>query len=525
MVINRDKLHLTLYKRIKSNFLSLSILFVFSLILTQMTHFGYLSNGSYGHDAGIFSYTGYAMLKGRALYTQTYENKGPLLYLINMLGVYINYYHGLYLIELITLFVTILFAYKTALFITDQKKPISVLSSIFSMLLLVVALQGGNLCEEYALPFITIALYYVTKFFYSNMNLMNYEIILIGMCFAAVFWLRANICAFFIPMILIIVIVLVKQKDWKLLIKATSYTFLGIIIFSIPILIYLIKNGTFRECINVAYLNALGDFSSITIITRIQNVYRMINQMADTGALYAIIVFIIAYLICLAKSAFNSKRIQYMLSICFLGLLINLLANSISGANHMHYFITFVPIIIIPTAWLLYSLHSFITGVTKKEYAGFIGVSAIFIYITFHGFALMGDGVIKNSTVFNPENYVTPEVEYIIYNSEDTDFVQVIGGSVTLNYRAKRLSASKHVHFASGRFSDEVVTKVANEIAYDIIENEPKLILFGTDEDYNKFSKALTSTSIDSILEGKYKEQFVDIGYIVYMKIPTVTGS
>lgn len=505
-----------LNKKIKPQILPVVILLVFAFLFSLTTRFGYISSENYGHDAGIFAYIGYAMQNGRVLYTQAWENKGPLLYLINMIGVSIDYFHGLYFIEFTAMIVSIIFAYKTALIIANNNRWVAVFSSVFAMLLLVVTLQGGNLSEEYAIPFLCTALYFVTKYFYNNYHLRIYELIIIGMCFSAVLLLRVNICALFVAMILVIACVLIRGKQWKPLLKAFLFFMVGVVSFLTPVLIYLIYNQALQKCVNDVYLNILGGFSPLPKIEVVKNVYNMIMETAKTGTLYIAVVFMIAFIVSIYKKAIKNSCLKYMLWISFLGLIINLFANALSGVNHMHYFITFVPIMIIPSAWLFYSLYTLLERVFKKDYLSNFAVFLVVLFISFSGVMQLFSSVLVSSN-YMAKKAPNPPAEYILANTDDDDLVQIIGGDVTLNYRTKRLTASRHLHFGAGLFTPEAKTVFADEISEDIINNRPKLIMFGSDDDIKTFNSAITQKSVfDEFINNYYEKKPVSFGYFVY---------
>ena len=108
------------------------------------------SRESFRHDAGIFAYIGYAITKGLPLYTGAWDNKGPLLYIINALGIVINYRYGIFILEFLALFITLFFMYKTALYFVPRY--IAAISAALAFMPLTVSMEGGNLSEEWALP-------------------------------------------------------------------------------------------------------------------------------------------------------------------------------------------------------------------------------------------------------------------------------------------------------------------------------------------------------------------------------------
>ena len=65
-------------------------------------------------DSSVFTYIGKVILQGGMPYRDTFDHKGPLIYLINALGLAINERIGVWLIEFVTVFVILLAAYRLA---------------------------------------------------------------------------------------------------------------------------------------------------------------------------------------------------------------------------------------------------------------------------------------------------------------------------------------------------------------------------------------------------------------------------
>ena len=169
------------------------------------------SNETFGHDAGVFAYIGYAITQGKPMYTGAWDNKGPLLYFINALGIIINYRYGIYILEVISLFVTMLLMYKTALFFVPRY--IALISTLLSVMPLTITLEGGNLSEEWALPFTAAAFYLIVKFFCGGYRLRRYEMMIVGACIAAIVLLRLNNIMFIAMSVLCIIIILLRKTS------------------------------------------------------------------------------------------------------------------------------------------------------------------------------------------------------------------------------------------------------------------------------------------------------------------------
>lgn len=75
-----------------------------------------------GVDTNVFHYVAAVMAKGGAMYRDTFDHKGPLLYFINYLGLKISYYSGAWLLEFVLLFVWVVFSLAVLVqaFLTDD---------------------------------------------------------------------------------------------------------------------------------------------------------------------------------------------------------------------------------------------------------------------------------------------------------------------------------------------------------------------------------------------------------------------
>ena len=112
-------------------------------------------------DSSVYMYTGWMMKQGFLPYLNVWDNKGPVFYLMEMLGI-----SGgtltLWLFEGLLLFIAFVFCYK--MFKLYVNKNIAIVSTLFLLLSMVFVFDRGNLVEEFALPFCFIALYILAKY-------------------------------------------------------------------------------------------------------------------------------------------------------------------------------------------------------------------------------------------------------------------------------------------------------------------------------------------------------------------------
>ena len=502
--------------------LPLLMLFAIAVFFSMTSFFFYYSNRIYGHDAGIFAYVGWAMTKGRILYTEVWENKGPLLYFINMFAVLLNRDHGIFWAELIFLFTTLCFAYKTARLMTSSRW-VAFTTAFLSITVLCSTLQGGNLSEEYALAFLCAFLYYATKFFLSDFSLKRYEICIVGALACAVGLLRANILAFPAVILLVLVCVLVWQKRFQTLGSVLLYGFIGFALFLLPFLIYFAANHALEAWIQIAYLDVVGSFIRQTLLVRLRSLMEMFAGMNLAGSTYLFVLFFVLFAAALwtKKLKLPQKCIMWC---CALGFLLNTWANSLSGTADMHYFMTFMPILVAPLAWMLDGLFTTLRRCNMQKQASNLLIFALALFISFPGLMDHASRILWGLHNGGSGRYIQME-NYIKSNSHKDDFVQVVGASpemVTANFRMERLAASRYSYYAAGSFTQEAKDIFANELSHDIMANPPKFILYTNAATKKDFSSRLEHLlQYEALKDERYtreeSDSFGDI--LVYKRI------
>lgn len=186
------------------------------------------SNILNGHDSSMFMYFGKGMNEGMIPYVDMFDHKGIILFFFQQLGVKLgfgNYSFGVWLIESIFYLVSILFIYKTSMLLTN-KKGISSLSILLTTGLILITFDGGNYSEEFALTFISIAFFYITKCV-INSEYNQFHLLIIGLTGGLTFFIRSNMIALWIVFCLYFVISDLMHRNFYDLAKKTLYIFIG----------------------------------------------------------------------------------------------------------------------------------------------------------------------------------------------------------------------------------------------------------------------------------------------------------
>lgn len=186
----------------RENIFIFLFLFILAWLFLLQSPLSIIGDGETGIDSSVFKTVALYMQSGFMPYKDVFDHKGPLIYIINYIGNIINYFNGVWYIELLFLTVTFTSIYKIAHIFTSSFN--SILTVLLSSTPLFLFLEGGNFTEEYAMTFISVSLFIFIDYFQNNV-INKKRLIICGICFASVLMLRPNMIALAIGIIFYIV--------------------------------------------------------------------------------------------------------------------------------------------------------------------------------------------------------------------------------------------------------------------------------------------------------------------------------
>jgi len=293
-----------------------------------------------GIDSSIFIYISKRILEGQLLYKDLIDQKGPFLYVINVLALFIfnGKTIGIFIFEVISLFVASIMMYKTARFFTS--KFISLLAVIISILSLVLLLIGGNFTEEWALPYISIALYIFVADLKGHKSINITRLFVLSLTFALTLMLRVNLVAIWAGFGIVLLIKWIKEKKFNEIIKYLSFILLFIFLSLLPFILYLFYTGTLSDAFYIVIVFNMFEYGPAT-----ENIFRSGFKilLGVTYYLNVIPVILVIYMFLREKTMLN-----WGLMVAFA---ITIVSCSIGG-RYNHYFIIFTPLLVIPHAYI-----------------------------------------------------------------------------------------------------------------------------------------------------------------------------
>ena len=214
--------------------------FVFVVFFSRSTSFLYVYEG---FDAAIFKQMGLAVLKGKTLYVDYFDNKGCILYFINALGLWIGGNFAILLMQTLSLTVTLLIWDKMLAFYRTEKERLVCLG--IALVLLLGFYDGGDLSEEWCLPFASYPILVYLKSLNTQKDLRKGDMFAIGICFGIIAFIRINNASPFLGFIVYLFLIWLLKKDFKKFFSMLFYFLFGIaFIAGSCVLYFYLKAGT-----------------------------------------------------------------------------------------------------------------------------------------------------------------------------------------------------------------------------------------------------------------------------------------
>lgn len=201
-------------------------------------------------DQSIFYIIGKYWAQGHLPYVELWDHKGPLIFLINCLGFSLTGSEaGIFIIQVLSLSVFIYFTFLS--FSLFFKPFISCLLTIVSLFWLACSYEGGNLTEEYLLPFLAAAIYLTIIWLQNNERKPNphnpWQAFLFGVILGFCFLTRLTNALSSCGAMFAIFLILTYQKQWVNLLKNIIMYVLGFCFLTIPFFVYFSLKGGLDE--------------------------------------------------------------------------------------------------------------------------------------------------------------------------------------------------------------------------------------------------------------------------------------
>jgi len=448
------------------------------------------AKGTIGVDSSVFIYSAQQILDGQLMYKDIVDHKGPFLYFINAVALFLfgGNFIGIWIFEVLSLFAASIMMYKTARFFADKFS--SLLAVITSILFLVRTLAGGNLVSEWVLPYISIALYIFVGYLKENKPLDMIRLFILSLTFVLAFMLRANLVAMWAGFGIVLLIKWIAEKRYNELIHNLSFILLFVLISLLPFFLYFYCKGTLSDAIYLTFTFNMFEYApaNVSVLTA------SFKILAGQTFLSIISVITVVYMFFRDKTIVNGGVLS--------AFILTTVACSLGGRLFGHYFMFFVPLIVITYAYLLTIIKE---SLPKTKYF------CLFIMLIFYNCSPIGTQAIRivNNYYEKKTDILTMEklAETITQNTKSTDKILVNGFRTCVYLYSHRICAT--------RFPYPLVwSSLAKEHYVKDAENAlPKLIIQGD------IVNSRNNFNLEVLLNNKYQLIETDIENVEIWKL------
>ena len=209
--------------------------------------------GYYSFDSAIFQVIGKSWERGIIPYSQCFDHKGPIIFLINALGYKLGMgREGVAVIQCLFMIPTFILIYKLSGLFLNEK--LSMITTVLSFIVLKITYDCGNLTEEYSLLFIMASLYvgfkYLKKIDFDKEETISYPWkygLINGASFMWMFLLRVTNAISVCTLVLVVLVILLKNKKYKNILHNAVSFIAGALIVFLPFAVYFTIKDSFYD--------------------------------------------------------------------------------------------------------------------------------------------------------------------------------------------------------------------------------------------------------------------------------------
>jgi len=463
------------------------------------------SNGISGTDSSVFRYVSWMMQQGYVPYKDTFDHKGPLIYLIDCIGMSLHPTRGIWMMEVIALYLGILFSYKTARLFLSRRT--SFLAVIMSYSLLGNCFRGGNMTEEYAIPFIAASLYFFLNYFHNNV-IKRSELFFCGVCFMAVCLLRVNMIAVWLVCIPIVLFYDIIYRKWKEMRTQIIFFLAGCLVTALPVLLYLVQKEALSQFWDV-YIRFNFSYSGYLSIRERLDCYQF---FLDQPLVY-LAIFGLFYTMHVMGRDKGEREICIEWQIAAGCFFFTFPLMCMSGREDITYEMVLIPELVLPIGWLFSSLIDKETEDKNKVMHGASCFLVFWIMVTVAVPSLIrvwDSGLERNRflTEKQEDEWLWEVCEAVDTFCGEDDTISVFGNKDVVYLLCGRMSASRYsFQFPIVEVRREIYQEYLRELEYNV----PKVVVI--DEPFAEEYVDLFRQWLD---ENEYEP--TDSGKTIYVK-------
>ena len=419
-----------------------------------------------GTDSSVFRIVAMVMQQGGMPYLDSFDHKGPLLFVYYYWGMNLSYNHGVWLFCWASLLITLVFMYRSArLWLT---RPQSCLVTVAGAILTLRKFyEQGGLTEDFAMPYIAMALYFFLGYFQGR-KISAGKWFLLGWAFMSVALLRVNMAVpfLFFPPLIWLKEILAGKGRWvirSVLAFAAGFGLLG------AFAAYWLWQGNALTACLADYIKFNLAYSADPERASLKNKIKSLAHFAKQP------VILLSLVVMADRSLLTVKKWCSFDCLYTLYIILALLAICISGQQYGHYGMVLIPCTVYPLVLLLKGAVATISRQRLRMWLGLLMASLVLMAVMpltkqLYGYFKTGYNIMD----VRADKDCTNLLNEIAKRTEERDRISVFGNENIIYVASHRLPAGVY----SYQFPiANVDNRIGENYLADLENHKPKLVV------------------------------------------------
>ena len=268
---------------------------------------------------------GKAFLRGRVLYSQIFDQRGPYLYLAYGLAslVSASTFTGVFLLEWLSFSVFLYYSYRLASLYVSKFDWVTI--PILAIIIPSSKAFGlGGSPEELILPLFAYSLFSLMRFLKSpdQAHPSFLSLLVNGFLCGVVFWTKYNMLGFYVGFVAALTIALIARKSAKYILPSFGILLTGFVLATLPWVVYFGVNHAIPDWINAYFVSNLTNYMVIpasvteTVMTMLESIR---NTLARNLQYTVFLIGGLLWVLFAKKQTFSAlEKVSIWLSACLM---------------------------------------------------------------------------------------------------------------------------------------------------------------------------------------------------------------
>ncbi|HAL65365.1 MAG TPA: hypothetical protein DCP10_07360, partial [Bacteroidales bacterium] len=289
-----------------------------------------------------------AMMNGRVLYRDIFDQRGPLLYFLYGLAYLISNtsFIGVYIFEVIFFSIFLYYSFKILSLYLDKDYALIAIPLLAAAVLNLKSFSHGGSPEEFCLPMVAMSLFTLLNYFKNEYPdpISTRQLLLNGFIAGCVLWIKFSFLGFWFGWMVSILIGILINKQVNKAIKVSQLFILGMIAATLPWLIYFWLNHSIGEWINSYFVVNLTRYSQTNSLLSVlqSTVLGLLRHLAQDPIIIGFLFFGIIVFVSF-KRFFETGLSRFGILSCFSFLSLSVFGG---GRNFVYYLMIFSPFLV-----------------------------------------------------------------------------------------------------------------------------------------------------------------------------------